>query len=218
MTKRRIFQAAILALLLLGLLVVGFWRFGKTTEINGYTAQTGSLPALVLGPGSVQARVPVALSARLNATITQIYVDVGDKVQRGQLLIALDDRDVNARRGVVAGQQEALVKNTVGAQAAVAKAAIDLVLAQSKYQRDLDLLSQGFVSQSVVDISSAGVQSAKAGVEAAKASLAARAADATTLAQEAKYSDTAISFTKIVAPMDGIVILNRPGFHGGPLG
>jgi HlyD family secretion protein len=77
-------------------------------------------------------------------------------------------------------------------------------LLQTWYWRNL--VGQGFVSQSVLDVSSAAVQSAKAGVDAAKASLAARAADATTLAQEAKYSDTVISYTKIVAPMEGIVI------------
>jgi HlyD family secretion protein len=206
MTKRRVNLTAFLVLFLLGVIAATYWRFGKAVEISAYVAQLGSLPARVTGPGSVQARVPVALSARLSVTLTQIHVDVGDTVQRGQLLATLDDRDVTARRGVVAGQQEALVKNTVGAQAAVAKANTDLVLAQSKYQRDMDLMGQAFVSQSVVDVSLAAVLSAKAGVDAAKASLAARVADAASLAQEAKYSDAVISYTKIVAPMDGIVI------------
>jgi len=206
MTKRQFFRAALLVLILLGAAAALYWRFGKAVDINAFITQPGSLPARVTGPGSVQARVPVALSARLSATLTQIHVDVGDTVQRGQLLATLDDRDVTARRGVVAGQQEALVKNTVGAQATVAKANTDLVLAQSKYQRDMDLMGQGFVSQSVADVSFAAVQSAKASVDVAKASLAARAADAAALAQEAKYSDAVISHTKIVAPMDGIVV------------
>jgi HlyD family secretion protein len=206
MTKRQFFRAALLVLILLGAAAALYWRFGKAVDINAYIAQPGSLPARVTGPGSVQARVPVALSARLSATLTQIHADVGDTVQRSQLLATLDDRDVTARRGVVAGQQEALVKNTVGAQATVAKANTDLVLAQSRYQRDMDLTGQGFVSQSVADVSFAAMQSAKASLDAAKASLAARAADATALVQEAKYSDAVISYTKIVAPMDGIVV------------
>ena len=140
MTKKQFFKATLLALLLLGTATAVYWRFGKVLDIIAYVAQPGSLAARVTGPGSVQARVPVALSARLSATLTRIHVDVGDTVQRGQLLATLDDRDVTARRGVVAGQQEALVRNTVGTQATVAKANTDLVLAQSKYQRDMDLM------------------------------------------------------------------------------
>ncbi len=206
MTKKQFFKATLLALLLLGTATAVYWRFGKVLDIIAYVAQPGSLAARVTGPGSVQARVPVALSARLSATLTRIHVDVGDTVQRGQLLATLDDRDVTARRGVVAGQQEALVRNTVGTQATVAKANTDLVLAQSKYQRDMDLMGQGFVSQSVADVSLAAVQSAKASLDAAKASLSARSADAAALVQEARYSDAVISYTKILAPMDGIVI------------
>ena len=124
----------------------------------------------------------------------------------GQLLVTLDDRDLGARRGVVAGQQEALVRNTEGARASLAKAQADLDLARSKQRRDAELMAQGFVSQAVVDASNSAAAAAAAGVDAARATLAARAADAHTLMQEARYADAVLSYTRIVAPMDGVVI------------
>jgi RND family efflux transporter MFP subunit len=122
------------------------------------------------------------------------------------VLVTLDDRDLSARRGVVAGQSEALLRNTDGARAALAKAQADLELARSKLRRDKDLLAQGFVSQAVVDASTAALDAAAAGVDAARATLAAREADARTLVQEARYADVTLSHTRIPAPMDAVVV------------
>ena len=204
--RRRILVIALLALLLLAAGAVAYWRFGHALDVQVAVAANGAIAARVVGPGSVQARIPVTLSARVNATVTQVHADVGDTVRQGQLLVTLDDRDLSARRGVVTGQQEALLRNTDGARAALAKAQADLELARSKLRRDQELLAQGFVSQAVVDASNAGLGGAVAGVDAAQSTLAARGADARTLSQEARYSDAVLSYTRITAPMDGVVI------------
>lgn len=202
----RILVIALVALLLLAAGAVAYWRFGHALDVQVAVAANGAIAARVVGPGSVQARIPVTLSARVNATVTQVHTDVGDTVRQGQLLVTLDDRDLSARRGVVTGQQEALLRNTDGARAALAKAQADLELARSKLRRDQELLAQGFVSQAVVDASNAGLGGAVAGVDAAQSTLAARGADARTLSQEARYSDAVLSYTRITAPMDGVVI------------
>jgi len=183
-----------------------YWRFGRILDVPVATTALGVIAARVVGPGSVQARVPVTLSARVNATVTQVNVDVGDVVRQGQLLMTLDDRDLSARRGVVTGQQEALLRNTEGARAAVLKAQADLELARIKLRRDKELLTQGFVSQAAVDASKAALDAASASVDAAQATVAARQADARTLAQEARYADATLSHTRIEAPMDGVVV------------
>lgn len=206
MTRSRVLAAALLTLFLLTVGGAGYWRFGRAVEVAVAMAAQGAIAARVVGPGTVQARIPVTLSARVNATVMQMHVDVGDTVHLGQLMVTLDDRDLSARRGVVGGQQEALLRNTEGARAALAKAQADLELARSKLRRDAELLAQGFVSQAVVDASNAALGGAVAGVDAAQAALAARGADARSLSQEARYADAVLSYTRIVAPMDGVVI------------
>ena len=197
---------ALAAMLLIGAGGAAWWRFGRAVEVAVAVAAPGAIAARVVGPGTVQARVPVTLAARVGATVTQVHADVGDAVRAGQLLVSLDDRDVAARRSAVAGQQEALARNTEGARAALAKAQAELDLARSKQRRDAQLLAQGFVSQAVVDASNSAVAAAAAGVDGARSTLAARGADARTLMQEARYADAVLSYTRIVAPMDGIVI------------
>ncbi len=206
MNRRRLVALALVALLLLAAGGAATWRFGRAVDVPVAVAAQGAIAARVVGPGTVQARFPVTLSARVNASVTQVHADVGDVVRQGQLLVTLDDRDLSARRGVVSGQQQALLRNTDGARAALAKAQADLELARSKQRRDGDLLAQGFVAQAVVDTSNAALDAATAGVDAAKAALAAREADARTLAQEARYADTVLSHTRIVAPMDAMVV------------
>ena len=205
MSRRRLaFVWATIALLAVA--GAAAWRFGRATDVPVAVAAQGSIVARVAGPGTVQARVPVTLSARVNATITQVEVDVGDTVHQGQLLATLDDRDLSARRGVVTGQQEALLRNIEGARAALSKAQADLELARSRQRRDAELLAQGFVSQAVVDASNSALEGAAAGVDAARSTLAAREADARALSQEARYSDAVLSYTRIVSPFDGVVV------------
>ncbi len=203
---RRTIAIAVAGLLLLAAGGAAYWRFVRAVDVPVAVATQGAIAARVVGPGTVQARIPVTLSARVSATVVQVHADVGDAVRPGQLLVTLDDRDLSARRGVVAGQQEALLRNTEGARAALVKAQADLELARSKQRRDAELVAQGFVSQAVLDASNSGHDGAAAGVDAARAALAARAADARSLSQEARYADAVLSYTRIVSPMQGVVI------------
>ncbi|WP_446746505.1 efflux RND transporter periplasmic adaptor subunit [Sphaerotilus natans] len=203
---RRYLLAAVAAAALLGIGTAAYWRFGRTVDIPVAVVAQGSVAARVVGPGTVQARVPVTVSARISSTVLQVHADVGDAVRSGQPLATLDDRDLSARRGVVTGQQEALQRNTEGARAALVKAQADLDLARSRQRRDAELLAQGYVSVAVLDASNAALGSAAAGVDIARATLAAREADARTLSQEARYSDAVLSNTRVAAPMDAVVV------------
>jgi HlyD family secretion protein len=203
---KRYLVTALAVVLFLGAVGVGYWRFGRAVDVPVAVAAQGAVAARVVGPGTVQARVPVTVSARVSSTVVQVLADVGDAVRQGQLLATLDDRDLSARRGVVAGQQEALKRNTEGARAGLVKAQADLDLARSKQRRDAELLAQGYVSAAVLDASNAALGSAAAGVDIARAALAARDADARTLSQEARYSDAVLSNTRIGAPMDAVVV------------
>jgi HlyD family secretion protein len=207
MKRSRLLIAAGVAAGLLAVAVgVGYLRFGRALAVPVIEAVQGRVTQQVVGPGTVQARVPVTLASRITATVRQLNADVGDTVKRGQELALLDDRDLAARRGVVGGQQLALARNLDAAKAAVAKAQAELELARSKQQRDAELLSKGFVSQAVLDASNATASAAVANLDNARAAQSARAADEQTLVQEARYSDTVLSFARIAAPMDGIVI------------
>ncbi len=208
--RSKLFVPALVAgLVLVFAAGAAYWRFGRAVAVPIVEAAPGTVAQRVVGPGTLQARVPVTLAARITATVQQINVDIGDEVKRGQVLVLLDDRDLAARRSVVGGQQTALARNVDAAKASIAKAQADLELARSKQQRDAELLRTGFVSQAVLDASDAALRAAQANLDNARATHAAREADASTLSHEARYSDTLLSFTRIVAPMDGMIIARQ---------
>jgi HlyD family secretion protein len=166
----------------------------------------GEVEVRVAGPGTVQARVPVTLSARVSAQVVSLHADHGDSVKRGQLLAVLDDRDLVARRAAAAAARESIERNVAAAQASLAKAQADLELARNRYQRDADLRRAGFISASAYEATALGMRAAEAGVDNSAALLAARRAESRAVAQDARYAETQWSHTRIAAPMDGLVI------------
>lgn len=204
----KVWAAAGLAGLLALAVLAGaaFVRYGRATVAAVSKATAGRVTERVVGPGTVQARVPVALSSRITASVRQLGADVGDAVKAGQELAVLDDRDLAARRGVVGGQREALARNREAAQAATARAQAELELARNRQRRDAELLQTGFVSPAVLEASDAALRAAQANLDAARATQAAREADAQTLAHEQRFAETQLSFTRLAAPMDAVVI------------
>lgn len=201
----RLIASAIGLVVLIAVATAIYLRFGRATDVAIIEAARGTVAVRVAAPGTVQARVPVSISARITASVARINADVGDAVKRGQVLVLLDDRDLTARRGVVEGQQESMARNIDAARATVVRSEADLDLAHSKHRRDAELKRTGFVSQAVLDASDAALRAASANLDNSRAALAAREADARALSQEAQFADTQHSFTRLIAPMDGVI-------------
>lgn len=178
----------------------------RAAPVDTQVAAEGAVALRITGPGTVQARIPVTLSARITATVAKLGADQGDAVKRGQLLAVLDDRELDAKRAAAASAQETVARNVAAAKAAVAKAEAELELARVKFRRDQELLRSAYISQSAMDASAAALRSAEANLDTAKAALAARESEVRGVAHEARYAETVVSHTRITAPMDGIVV------------
>jgi multidrug efflux pump subunit AcrA (membrane-fusion protein) len=78
----------------------------RADKADPVTVAHGEVQMRIDGPGTVQARVPVTVSARISAQVVSLHADHGDRVKRGQLLALLDDRDLAAKRAAaVAGRE-----------------------------------------------------------------------------------------------------------------
>jgi HlyD family secretion protein len=201
---------AVAVVVLVALVATAVWlRLLRAVPVTLHEVTVGAVALRVTGPGTLQARVPVTLGARITATVRQVDADVGDRVQRGQVLALLDGRDLSALRDAAASQHEAVVRNVQAAQAALARAQAELDLADSKQRRDAELLRTGFISPSAIDTSEAALRAARANVDNARAALAARQAEAQALTQEVRRAGTVLDYTRIVAPIDGVVVLRQ---------
>jgi len=208
MTSRRKLVWTVAAAVVLALIAGGavFWLLLYATPVKVVTANEGAVPIRISGPGTLEARIPVTLSARITTAITKLHADQGDAVKRGELLATLDDRELDAKRAAATDAQGTVARNVEAARAAVAKAEAELELARTKYRRDQELQRAGYISPAAMDTSAATLRSAEANLDNAKAALAARESETRGVSHEARYAETVLSHTRVVAPMDGIVV------------
>ena len=128
--------------------------------------------------GTVEAVNQSTVSAQVQATVTGIYVDVGDRVAAGTLLVKLDDTEIRAR--------------LEQAKASVAEAKANLADARSQLQRTKKLFARKMTSQADLDKTQANYEAAQARLDAARAQV--------TVAQRQ------LSYTRIEAPYGGLVV------------
>lgn len=107
--------------------------------------------------GTIEARTTSALSFRIGGRVAERLVDVGDHVDRGEVLARLDP-----------SQQQADVAN--GA-ATVAAAEAALAQARSAFDRQKALIDKGFTTQSDFDAAQKEVRTAESNLDGARALL-----------------------------------------------
>jgi len=118
------------------------------------------------------------VAAQTNARVEEISVDVGDYVEKGQVIVRFRATEQQAR--------------TTSAEAAVREAEARLADAQSEYQRVKDLTARGVLSKAALDKATASLKSVRAQVESARAAL--------------NESSEQLSHTVVRAPYAGIVV------------
>jgi HlyD family secretion protein len=152
----------------------------------------GEVVETVQSTGTVQPVTQVQVGAQVSGRIKKRYVDFNSKVKKGDLLVELDP---TIYEGNVA-RDRAQITN---AQADIEGAKAALSLALANYDRAKLLKKEGLLGE-------ADLLTAKGGFESATARLHQAQAGLTTASAALKNSQTNLSYTKIYAPIDGVVV------------
>jgi RND family efflux transporter MFP subunit len=138
----------------------------------------------------IEAVRQATVAAQLSGAVTQILVDAGDQVKKGQVLARIDTRETDAQ--VAAGR------------ANVAQADAQLTQARLNLERTQSLLDKNFVSRAALDQAESNFKAAKAAADAARAGNA--------------QADTARTYAELRSPIDGVVTrrLMEPGEIAAP--
>lgn len=203
--KWKIILALSIVAVLVTLLVYRVFFYAPPVAV--IQAKEGNVALEVRGPGVVASRIQVTVSTRVTGILKEVHADQGDSVKVGQILALLDDTDAAAKASGAAAASTASQHNIAAAEAALAKSRADMELAQSNYRRDQELFRSGFISQAAMDAAAAVLRSAQSGEASAAATLGARQAESRASAQEAVYARALHTFTRITAPMDGLIVV-----------
>ncbi|HEY4364150.1 MAG TPA: efflux RND transporter periplasmic adaptor subunit [Bryobacteraceae bacterium] len=174
-------------------------------SVHAAPAALDDLPAIYEATGTVRAPAVASVSSKLAGYVQEVKIQIGDRVKAGQLLIALDPRDLDtAVRRSEAARAE-LRSAIPEAESAVsgAKAALDLT--QVTFERMQALYNKKSISHQEFDEASAHLKSAQAAHDMARARRAQLDDRAAQADQEVRAAQLNYAYTQLTAPFDGIV-------------
>src|ERR1700694_124573 len=172
------------------------------------------------------------LSSVISGNVLSVAHQIGEHVQKGELLVKIDDSTLLAQRAQAASrlaQLRAMYSGgTTSAQANLQSAKIAYDTARVNLERNQTLFNQGYVSKAALDAARANAASAQAAYESAlvaaqNASLSgngqsAALADLRAAQAAVQAFDTQIAQTNVSAPFDGVVTARNvdPGTLASP--
>ncbi len=157
--------------------------------------QRGRLVVTVSATGNLQPTNQLTVGSELSGIIDQVYVDVNDRVTKGQVLATLDTAkltDAVAKSRANLAEAEAKV---LQAQATVVEKSATL----RRYQQVSKLTNGGSPSQNDIDVAEADKKRADADVAAARASVSQAKA-------ELQSNETELAKASIRSPISGVVL------------
>ena len=183
-----------------------FWYLPPTAVI---VVKKAEVQGKVHGPGTVQSRVPVTVSAKITGILEKLYADQGDRVKKGQLLAKLDSAELRAREAAAHAAGTRAQRDLARARADLIKSQANVALAQSNYQRDLEVFKPGYISPAAFDATKAALRVAESDVAANEATVKALESAANQAESEAGAARALFGYTRILAPMDGVVTVRK---------
>jgi RND family efflux transporter MFP subunit len=136
------------------------------------------LPIYETVPASVEAKQATRLSSRILARIDRVHVRAGDTVEKGQLLVELEQADLQSRLSRANAAMESVSARLVEAKASLARAE--------------DLTERGLLAQSDLDIARANHDSLVADLSSAR--------------QASSEASTALDYARVLAPISGRIV------------
>ena len=127
--------------------------------------------------GLVEATRQSTVSAQIGGRVKEINFDVGDHVNKGQVILRIDEREA--------------VQALAGSQAQVLQAHANMQNAKAAYERARQLFAQKFISQAALDKAQADYKVALAQAAASEAG--------------AGQAGLAHGYTAVIAPYSGVV-------------
>lgn len=172
MKKTLIFRAWMIVVLILG----GATSFAAE-QLAVATVQYREVAQSYAAEGLVEATRQSTVAAQISGRVKEINFDVGSRVNKGQVILRIDERET--------GQALA------GSNAQVLQAQATLQNAKAAYERSRQLFEQKFISQSALDKAEADYQVARAQAAASEAA--------------AGQAGLTHGYSAVVAPYSGVV-------------
>jgi HlyD family secretion protein len=192
---------------------------GSSIDPNRISKVTrGDVARSVVATGKIQPITKVEVKSKASGIVEKLFVDINNKVHKGQPLAELDQQEILAQVEAQKAQLAAAEANVGTYEANIEQdkvnaSAPDLPMYKTTLDRNLQMQKEGVVSQQALDnankdylaaLNKRDGSKAQIGVDMAKL----KQAKAQVMQSQAslKQLEEQLSYTTIVAPMDGMIL------------
>jgi len=239
MARKRIFTISFISTIGLLLVLGGYWVFGALFSVDKTIppeklakVENGSIARSVVATGKVEPLSKVDIKSKASGLIKYLYVNAGDRVRDGQLLVELDKETLEAElkeAGAVLKSAEKSLEETesqgMTLRANLRKAQLeaetrDYEFYSAEYRRQQELFRQGLISKSDFDSVEQKMQSAEVAQKALLAAVAVKQAEieqnsrtiekarSAVIQTQAQYerAQENLRYASIRSPINGVVL------------
>jgi HlyD family secretion protein len=207
-------------------LVVGFAGFALTRLVKGTqidlnriaTVTRGDVARSVVATGKIQPITKVEVKSKASGIVEKLFVDINNHVKKGQQLAQLDQQEIQAEVDAQRAQLGSAEANVSTYQANIVQdrvnaAAPDLPMYKATLDRNIAMQKEGIVSRQALDDANKDYLAALTRRDSSKAQIGvdnAKLKQARAQVQQSQASlkqlEEQLSYTTIVAPMDGVIL------------
>ena len=192
---------------------------GDTIDPNRLAKVTrGDVAKSVVATGDIQPITKVEVKSKASGIVEKLFVDINDRVHKGQNLAQLDQQEISAQVDAQHAQLASAEANVTTYEANIEQdrvnaAAPDLPMYKATLDRNVEMNKDGIVSKQTLDDANRDYLAALTRRDSAKAQIGVdtaklKQAKAQVMQNEAslKQLEEQLSYTTIVAPMDGVIL------------
>ncbi len=197
----------ILLVILVILSKSGAFGKGEGTKVTAEKVQKRTIIEVVNASGKIYPEVEVKVSPDISGEITELMVQEGDTVKKGQVLARIYADIYNIQRNQAASGVEQTRAQVDNSRAALDALNAQLEQAQRTYDMQKKLFDDKVISRNEFNVAEANLRSSKANYNAALQGIRSGQASVKTALSSLEKANKDLSRTAVIAPMDGVVSL-----------
>jgi len=210
--------AAVVVLAVAGGLIAATSGGTKIDPSKLAKVERGDLAKSVVATGKIEPITKVEVKSKASGIVKKLYVDYGDRVKKGEILVELDRDEIQARVDQARAQLEASDASLSATKADLTRAKVDaegpdVPLLKRAYERAQGMAKEGVVSASALDDAEKNYELAlnkqnvaKAQLQVLQAKIGQAQGQVSQDRANLKQLEEQLSYTTIESPLDGVVL------------
>lgn len=178
----------------------------RMAPVTSARVTRGPIEQTIAATGRLEPLRVISVGAETSGQIAKVYVDVGNRVRRGQTLAEIDPARAEASYRQAQAQVAVALATVQQASSSVGRAEVQAMDARRVQRRAQTLRDQGVVAARGLEAADVAARAAEADLEGARSLVSVRRAELSRAQAVLSDARTTLARSRIVAPIDGVVV------------